>query len=275
MTIAELAEALLCDALGYSRLLHAHRQEETAGDCRWEHQEDGHTQNQQAIGQDMVRCAGCGLPLLADGGYRPSRPKAELYSHRGCYGLDWSRPSEEYAASDGRSRTADRQPDKPALLQCLHESLRPVRQARTEMQVLRTVRGRWNHRQSRQGVAAVTGSSNPEFPQVGAGLRPSHGQAADNGGTQGRGVLGSVHQAVQDLRIKKDFGARGEEAAVARFQQASEDSPFCEQLPWYLPAYGLVQHQAQAVHEDGISENRCVQCRHDKDNGQTFILQIL
>ena len=256
--VAELAEALLRDAPGYSRLLHAHRETEAAGDSHHADQENGRTQDQQALERDMVRRAGHRLHLLADGGDGAPGSEKELHRGRREGELDRAGSRQEYAEPCRRTGTADRKPHLAALLECVSESLRPVREAHAEMQVLRTIRGRRDHRKSRQGTSAFAGASDTAVPQRKAWAGSAHGKASGERGTQGHRVPRSIYQAIPHLRFPQNTGARGEEAAYTELQETRAGVEKREQLPWHIPAHLQLQHQAQAVHEGRISAYRSV-----------------
>lgn len=270
--VSELAAALLCYAPGYQGLLHAHCQNEAAGACYLHNQEDGNTSYQQALVGYMVRRAGREFYLLADRGNRNARSSRELHYCGRAGKLDRSRSCKEHVAPRRRSWTAYRQLDKSAFQQCVHESIRPVHQARIEMQVLWPLCRRWYNSQSRQGMVAFACASDTGLPQYESWTGAAHGQAANQRGTQGYRVPGFLYQTVQDIRLSKDFGAYESEDSHTRLLESEENTPKRKQLSGYIPAYSLVQDPSCAVHERRISSYRCVRCRYDQDNRKTSFL---
>jgi len=258
---SQLAAQVLCHAPGYSRILHAHSSQEAIADSHRLPAQDGYAQMPGR--EDVERCAGHGLPDMAYGNDSDAGPARELHHCGRQVELDWTGPCEEHAALGGRTGTPYWQPYVTAVLERLSKPIRPVCETRAEMQVLRTVCGRRHSSIARQGMAASAGSQDTALPKRNTWAGPSHGKAADKRGTSWYRVPGQLYQILQDVRVAQHPAAHREEDCLAGLLKATEDIAQCQLLPWYLPAYSLVQHQTQAVHERGIPENRCLRCRYD------------
>ena len=258
---SQLAAQVLCHAPGYSRILHAYSPQEAIADSHRLPAQDGYAQMPGR--EDMERCAGHGLPDMAYGNDSDAGPTRELHHCGRQVELDWTGPCEVDAPLGGRTGTPYWQPYVTAVLERLSKPIRPVCETRAEMQVLRTVCGRRHNSIARQGMAVVAGSQDTAFPERNTWAGPSHGKAADKRGTSWYRVPGQLYQTLQDVRVAQHPAAHREEDCLAGLHEATEDIAQCQFLPWYLPAYSLVQHQTQAVHERGIPENRCLRCRYD------------
>lgn len=268
----QLAEKMLCDALGHTWLLHAHQPQEALGDCYEQSEEDGYACCQQRVRQDMGRIAGHGLCHLADGDYRHARPEGELCYCRFERRLDRARPCQVDAESAGWTWFADRQPDESAFQQCVPERVRPVHEAGTEVQVLWQVCGRCSCSVSKQGMAAVAGSSHQGFPESRAWAGASHGQAGDFGGASWCGVPWCLYQAVQDVYIKPCPAQNGKEDSGVRLFKTLEGDTLSQLLSWHLPAYGILQARAPTADEERDTAHRGIQRGYDQVYRQETIL---
>ena len=268
----QLAAEMLCDAPRHQRLLYAYCQKASAGDCDRITPEDGHSHGQQGLRQDLGRCAGHGLPVLADAGDYHARPQTRLYRCRRSGRVDRPRPCKESAAHGGRTRPAYRQPYKPAVLQRVPERTRPVHEARAEMPLLWQVCRRCSRCEPRQGMAAVISAKDSGVPANGIRLGATHGQAGNIGGASWRGFPLCIYQTLENVCVASLAGAHQGQARTSRLQEAVEGVALGKQLSGYIPAYSILQSQAQAVHEKGISQYRCLRCRYDQNKRQVFIL---
>ena len=263
--VEKLATSLLRDALRHQGLLYAHRAPETLGDCRWHSKENG-------FGKDLGRYSGLGLHGMADGSNRATRPERELHHLWRSFRLGRTRPCQEYASLDGRAWFANRQPDESAVLECLSERVRPVHEARLEMPLLWSLRGRCSRSLSRQRVAIVACAEDKAIPESGVRIGAAHGQAGDNGSASRSGVLGCLHQALQDVYLESCLAENGKEDFGVRLLEALESASLREQLSWHLPAHSLVQAIEKAVDDKGDPENRHIRQRHDKVSRQKTFL---
>lgn len=269
---SQLAAKVLRDALGYTWVFYAYQPQEAAGDIYRVAQEDGHTSHQQVFGKDVERRSGYGLRCMAVGDNHHARPEGELHRCGRPVGLDRTRPCEEYAAAGGRSWTAYRQPDESVVLERVPERVRPVHETGTEVPMLWQVRGRCSGGECRQGVAAFACAENQGVPESRAWVRPAYGQAGDIGGSSWSGVLGSVHQAVEDVHQQPCPGEDDEEDCHARLLEAVGGAEVCQLVPRYIQARAGVQALQEDIHEEGISAYRHIRQGYDKVHRQIFIL---
>lgn len=268
----ELAEAMLCDALGYQRLLHAHHKAASAGDIHRLAEEDGIAPNQQGLGKDMGRCYGYGFHDMADGGHSHAEPQTGLYYLRLKGRLERSGPSEVDAQSGGRHRTADRQSHLAAVLECLSERVRPVHEANHEVQILWSLCGRCGCNQLRQGMASGPCPSYQGVHEIGAWAGPSHGKAGDFGGASWSGVPWSIHKAVQDLYLEPCAGEDEGEDISAQLQESASCAEKRKFLSGHIPSHLIIQSEQEAPYDEGYPKNRCFSRGYDKDKRQVIIL---
>lgn len=268
----ELATAMLWYAPRHKGLLHAHCQKEALGNCHTDHQKHGYAPYQQVFERDLGRRSRCELHLLADGSDSALGSKSELHHRWGSRELDRAGSCKEYAESGRWTWPTDWKSYFTAILECVPESVRPVCEARTEMQVLWPLCGRWADSEPRQRMAIESCAEDTNVPQGESGFGPTHGQAADKRGTQGHRVPWCIYQALQDIRIEKDFGAHREEANATEFQQAENGCEKRQLISRYLPAYSLLQYTSQAILQKRVLAHRSVRQRHVKDNRQETIL---
>ena len=256
---SQLAAEMLCDAYRHQRILHAHCAQEASGDCSGHPEEDGYSQNQQAYGRNLGRCAGYGLADLAVGSHHSAGPEGQLYHCGRQVQLGRTRPCQVDAVSGGWAWTAYRQPDKPVVLECLSERVRPVHEAGAEVQVLWQVCGRCRRSIGRQRMAVESCSEDQGVPAQGAGTGSAYGQAGDTGGTSWSGVPGSFHQAIQDLHIQSCPETDREEDRGLRLQEALEGAQECQQLSGNLQAHVIIQPMQETADEEGDTTYRSVQ----------------
>ena len=259
----QLAEKVLCYALGYSRLLHAHRQKETAGDSNDITETDGNTSYQQSLFSEMGRRNRYGLRMLSYGDYRYVRSSYKLHCSWFAGWMDWSRPSQVDAQSGRRVRSSYRKSHVTTILECVYERIRPIYEASLEVSLLWSLRGRCGSSQLQQGVAIIPRSSNSSVPEIGIRIRAAHGQTGNIGGTSWRGIPRSIHKALAHLCIKSFIGSYREEGLCLRLFKALEGIAERQQLSRHLTAYGIAQYCASPVYEIGNTSYRCVQCRYD------------
>lgn len=269
---SQLAASVLCHAPGYQRLLYAHRQKEAVGYRTRLTPQDGRTPYLQGLASDVERHDGYGLRMLADGSHRHARPSRELRHSRRAVGLGRIGCGEEYAAPGGWAGSAYRQSDLAAVLECLHESLRPVREASTEMQALRQVCRRWYNSQPQQGTPAIPCAGDTAFSQRRARAGAAHGKAGHQRGQQGHRVPWSLHQAVSDISLTAHAGACYPEDIPAGLHEPSQGAAFSQFVSGNIPAYFIIQSASQAVRKSGVPSPRTLRRRTDKAKRQTTVL---
>ena len=269
---SELAGEMLRHALGYSRLLHAHCKEEALRDCHFVIEENGYAQNQQGFQGNLGSGVGYGLCDLAHGNHRHAQSQGEL---RHCWRqveLGWLRPCQVDATLRRWSWSADRQSDKPVILQCVPECFRPVYETRVEMQVLWEICGRCSRCLFGQRASSELSTENQGVPEIGTWIGTAHGETGGQRGTSRSRVLGFVHQALQNVYLQSLSGAHEEEDFGNGLFQAFEGSAFREQLLGYLPTYCLIPSEQEVAAKKGDNALRYIHARYDKDDRQIFIL---
>lgn len=269
---SELATALLRYAPRHKGLLHAHCQKEALGYCHTIHKEHGYAPYQQGLKRDLGRCSRCQLHLSSNGSDSALGSKSKLHHRWGSRELDRTGPCKEYAESGRWTWPTDWKPYVATVLERVPESVRSVCEARTEMQVLWPLCGRWADSEPQQGMAIEHCATDTDVPQGESGLGPTHGQVTDKRGTQGHRVSWCLYQALQNICIEKDLGAHREETNTTGFQQAENGCQKRQLIPRYLPAYGLLQNTSQAVLQERILALRSVRQRHVKNDRQKTIL---
>jgi hypothetical protein len=271
----QLAAEMLCDAFGYSWLLHAHYEEEAVGDSCQESAEDGGTlcrwENQRPQGH-LGRRSGHGLCCMADGDYRDAESERELHHLWQSVRLGWSGPCQIDATLGGLSWPSYRQPNQSAFLECLSECVRPVHEARIEMQVLWQVCGRCGHHQCRQREAAKSGAKNQAVLERGTWFRLTHGEAGAERGSSRRRVLGSLYQALEDVYIEPCFRPCQVKDSCVRLLKALEGATFCKLLFRNIQAYEIVRSEQEAADDTTHLAHRHLRQGYGQDNRQTFIL---
>ena len=269
--IEELATEMLRDALRHQGLLHAHRAEAFAGDSLGFVEEDVNTPYQQGSSCTVERQARHGFSVLPDGNNRDARSERELYHLRGSRRLERSGSSKVDASPDRRSRTSNRQPDFTTIQQCISERVRPVHEESAEMPLLRQICGRCSRSVIRQGMATEPCAGDRTVLERRAWTGTAQGETDDLGGASRRGVPRIIYQALANIHQPPLACEDHEKVAVARLHEASEGAEKHQLLSWNLPAYGIIQYQAQAVYEKGNTQARSLRRRTDQDNRETFI----
>jgi hypothetical protein len=186
--------------------------------------------------------------------------------------LGWSGPSQVDASLGRWSWPAHRQPDESTLLECLSECVRPVYEARTEMQVLRQVCGRCSRHLCRQGETVEPGAENKGFLESGAGSGITHGQAGTERGTSWRGVLRSLYQALANVHIESCFRPYQDKDSRVRLLEALESATFGKLLLRNIPTHEIVQSEQATADDETDSTHRHLRQGYDQNNRQTFIL---
>ena len=270
---SQLAAEVLCHALRYSRLLHAHQTKETVGIFYQKSKEDGQSSVMQGQQADVERRAGYGFRDMADGNHRHAESERELHHLWRPVRLGWFGSCQINAAFGRRPWPAHRQLNESALLECLFECVRPVYEARTEMQVLWQVCGRCCRHLCRQGTVIESGAKNKGFLESGAGAGLTHGQAGIERGTSWRGVLRSLYQALANVHIESCFRTHQDKDSSIRLLEALEGAAFGKLLLRYIPAYEIVQSKSEIADDTTHLAHRYLRQGYDQNNRQTFILQ--
>ncbi len=271
---SQLESNVLRHAPRYSWVLYAYSQKASIGDCCSIAQEDGVASHQQGLSEDMGRGLGYGLRDMADGGYRHAGSKGKLHHSRRGIRLDRFGLCQEYAPLSSRSWSSDRQSDITTILKCISECLRPIHEAKAEVQILWPVCRRCSDSQCGQRMASVTRSRDTEVPARRAWPGPSYGQVGNIRGTSWSGVFGSLHQAIQDVHIKPCTNPYREEDSSFRLLEALEGYPFSQLILRYIQTHSIIQALQEAVGEEGNPSYRSIQGRYDQDNRQKTILQF-
>ena len=269
---SQLAAEMLCDALGYSRLLHAHQTKEAIRGSYRQSEEDGQSSVMQGKQADVERRAGYGFRDMADGNHRHAESERELYHLWQAVRLGWSGPCQVDASLGRWPWPAHRQPNESTLLECLSECVRPVYEARTEMQVLWQVCGRCSRHLCRQGETTELGAENKGFLESGAGSGITHGQAGTERGTSWRGVLRSLYQALANVHIESCFRPYQDKDSRVRLLEALESATFGKLLLRNIPTHEIVQSEQETADDETDSTHRHLRQGYDQNNRQTFIL---
>ena len=261
---SELAEALLRHESRHQGLFHAHCEKETSGNIYVESAENVFSQDKQRQSENMGRGFGYGLYDMVDRDYRDARSETELHHLWLVGGLGRSGSCEVDASSGGWIRLADRQPDKSAILECLYECVRPVREEGAEMQILWQICRRCSYHQYGQRLAFVVGAGDSDILENGTGIRPAHGQDADCGGASWRGVSWLLYQTLSDLCIESCSGENDNKDSRVRLFKAVESDKKCQLVSGYIQAYFIVQFVPQASYDEADFEIRHIQSKYDQ-----------
>ena len=268
----ELAETLLRHESRHQRLLYAHSEKETSGDCYEEFEKNVFSQDKQRFSENMGRGFGYGLCDMADGNHSHARSEAELYYLWLVGGLGWSGSSKVDASSGGWIRLADWELDFSTIQQCLYECVRPVHEEGAEMSILRKICGRCSHHQHGQRLVAVISAGDSEVPKSRIRLGSTHGQVADRGGASWRGVSWLLYQTLQDLYLESCSGENDNKDSRVRLLEAVESDQKCQLVSGHIQAYVIVQSVPQAPYDEAYFEIRHIQSRYDQIYRQFFIL---
>lgn len=278
--VEKLAVSLLCDAPGYPRLLYAHRQEKIVGDSNRFAQEDGYASYMQTLYREMVRQTRHRLFMLAHSGDCTVESKGELCYCRFAGGMGRSRSCQEPAEDRGRARASNWQSDLTAFLERLSQYLRPVYEASTEMQELRTLCRRFGSHQCQQGVVVVARDSDQIIPVSGTWFGTTHGQTRSQRGTSWCRIPRCFYQAMAHLCIESHFAAHQKKhllsdtsvtASKVAFNVSSnkqsgrrqnyrrQDAAYYQLLSRYILSYGFFPPSPRTFLSSRVYAARCVQ----------------
>jgi len=269
---SQLAKAVLCDAPRHQRLFHAHREKETSGDRYFESEEDVYSQDKQRQSGDMGRGLGYGSADMAYGSDSHAESERELHHLWLERGLDRLRSCKVDAESGKRPWPAHRQLDKPAILECVSERVRPVHEESAEMSVLWQICGRCSCDQFGQRLATELSAEDKAVHERRVRLGSAHGQAGDLGSASWRGISRCLYQALQDIYLESCSGEDEREDCGVRFLEAEENPEKRQLVLGNIQACICIQPLPQAPYDKGDSENRHIQSRYDQTYRQVFIL---
>ena len=240
-SIRKLAASLLCHALRYSWLFHAHKQSKAVEYLHEDHRQDGHASHIETFNEDMGRRDGFGVYKMVDRNHCNARSTSELYHRWRPRELGWSRPCQIDASFGRRSWSADWESNVATILECLSKRVRSVYEAHVKVSLLREICGRCLCGFSRPRMDDVNRSKYTAISELTPWYRPTHGKVRDVGSSQRYRVFGCLHQAVANLPIEPLFASYRAKSITARHQQAVARHPQHQLLPRNIPTHKVLQ----------------------------------
>ena len=269
---SQLAAEMLCDALGYSRLFHAHQAKEAIRGSYRQSEEDGQSSVMQGQQADVERRAGYGFRDMADGNHRHAESERELHHLWRPVRLGWAGPSQEYVATGRRPWTSHWKSYEPTLLECVSESVRPIHETRIEVSLLWALCGRCSGCECKQRMAVESGAKDKAIPESGTWFGLTYGQTGGERGASWRRVPGCIHQTLANIYLESCLRAYQEEDCRIRLLEALEDSTLRKLLLRHIQAHEIVQSESKATDDTTHLAHWHLRRGYDQDYRQTYFL---